>query len=56
MPKGEKDRTRFRAHVAGNPKGKHDAHEHDLRQYGLTLDMIRDRLGAYAERQELEIG
>ena len=44
------------AHVASNPKGKHGAHEYDLEKYGLTLDMIRDRLGGYAERYELEIG
>lgn len=49
-------RAAMEAHVAGNPKGKHGAHEYDLGQYGLTLDMIRDRLGAYAERYELEIG
>ena len=56
LPWGGEARQAMAAHVANNPKGKHGAHEYDLAQYGLSLDMLKDRLGAYAERYELEIG
>ena len=56
LPWGGEARQAMEAHVASNPKGKHGAHEYDLAQYGLSLDMLKDRLGAYADRYELEIG
>lgn len=56
LPLDDVAREPMQAHVSNNPRGKHGAHEYDLGQYGLTLDMIRDRLGAYADRYELEIG
>lgn len=56
LPLDGEAREAMEAHVASHPMGKHGKHEYDLEQYGLTLDMIRDRLGSYAERYELEIG
>ncbi len=56
LPLDGEARATMEAHVASHPMGKHGKHEYDLEQYGLTLDMIRDRLGSYAERYELEIG
>ncbi len=56
LPLEGEARAAMEAHVASNPMGKHGKHEYDLEQYGLSLDKIRDRLGAYADRYELEIG
>jgi len=56
LPLDGEARATMEAHVSSNPKGKHGKHEYDLEQYGLSVAMIRDRLGAYADRYELEIG
>jgi hypothetical protein len=40
--------------VENNPKGKHGAHRYTLEQYGLTADKVKDRLGKYIDRFELE--
>jgi hypothetical protein len=56
LPFDEAASSTMASYVANNPKGKHGKHEYDLEQYGLSLEMIRDRLGGYADRYELEIG
>jgi len=56
LPLEGEARATMEAYVASHPMGKHGKHEYDLEQYGLSLDMIRDRLGGYAERYELAIG
>jgi len=56
LPLGGAARAALEAHVASHPMGKHGAHEYDLAPYGLSLGMIRDRLGAYADRFGVEIG
>jgi hypothetical protein len=46
----------FRAHVAAHPQNKHGKHTYDLGGFGLTVEEIRARFGAYARRYGVPIG
>jgi hypothetical protein len=37
--------ARMRGFLADNPQGKHGSHQYALEDYGLTADMVRERLG-----------
>lgn len=38
------------AFLAANPQNKHGSHEYSLAEYGLTPDLVRDRLRFYLDR------
>jgi hypothetical protein len=43
----------MRKHIADHPQNKHGAHTYTLADYGLSAEMVSQRLARYIERFEL---
>ena len=54
MPLGAAAEQRMRAHLAGNPQGKHGAHRYTLATFGLDARAIEHRFKPYAEHFGIE--
>lgn len=46
----------MRNHIESHPQGKHGSHRYSLEEYGLTADLVRDRLGFYISHFDLPTG
>lgn len=55
LPWGEGVEARMRGFLAANPRGKHGAHQYQLSDFGLTLDVIRDRFAGYCQAYDVPL-
>jgi hypothetical protein len=50
LPMPDEALQAMRHYVEQNPKGKHGAHSYDLERYGLSEDIVQERLREYIDR------
>jgi len=55
MPWSDQLERRMRSFLAGNPRGKHGAHQYDLGDFGMSLGQIRERFGRYCSAYDIPL-